>query len=122
MIQLLIVEDEERPANLLKGFFEVQGFAVQVALSGEQALQALEQCQPHVLLLDLNLEGSRVSGLEVLAATKQRSPKTAVFIASGYTEKAYKDEASRLGADRYFEKPLPLAELLEAIQAAANRP
>ena len=123
MTRLLIVDDEPKLVSVLKGFLETKGFDVRTASSGEEAMQLVEQHQPHVMLLDLNLEGSAVSGLDVLTKTKARFPSTVVFVVSGYTEEDKKEQALKQGADRYLEKPLLLPDVLKAVQeAAANLP
>lgn len=123
MTRLLIVDDEQKLVSVLKGFLETKGFDVRTASSGVEAMQMVEQHQPHVMLLDLNLEGSAVSGLDVLTQTKARLPNTVVFVVSGYTEEDKKEQALKQGADRYLEKPLLLPDVLKAVQeAAANLP
>lgn len=119
MTRLLIVDDEQKLVSILKGFLETKGFDVRTASSGAEAMQLVEQHQPHLMLLDLNLEGSAVSGLDVLTKAKARFPNMVVFVVSGYTEEEKKEQALKQGADRYLEKPLLLPDVLKAVQEAA---
>lgn len=121
MARLLIVDDEEKLVTILKGFLTGRGFEVWTAKSGDEALQLVEQHKPQVMLLDLNLEGSPVSGLEVLAKTKALLPGAVVLVVSGYSDEDKKAAALKHGADDYLEKPLLLPDVLKAIQNALTK-
>lgn len=116
-VKLLIVDDEQKLVSTYKGFFELHGFVVSVATNGEEAVQLVEQQRPHVVLLDWQLLGSKLQGLDVLQHTKALLPNTLVFMYSGFGD-AEKEEALRHGADQFLEKPLQLPELVQTIKAA----
>ena len=62
----IVIADDDRPiAELLCTIFEDEGYAVQCCYSGEAALAAVEQCQPDLAILDMQME-KRGSGLEVV--------------------------------------------------------
>ena len=121
-VTLLIVDDEEKMVNTLKGYFEaVGGFEVLTALTGEDALALIEAQQPSIVLLDKRFEHSPMQGLELLEKAKARFPKTQIIIISGYTTEADKQEALSLGADQFLEKPLMLPEIKKAVQEAVAK-
>ncbi len=115
-LRLLIVDDEEKLVAMLADYFTLKGFAVQTAMTGETGLALLDSHQPHLLLLDKRLEGSKVQGVDILQAAKRRTPTPLVLMFSGYTEDEHKEEAFKFGADRFLEKPLMLPEVFQAVQ------
>lgn len=109
MIRLLVVDDEPEICDFLKSFFEDREFQVQSALSGEQALQAVERFHPQVILLDIMM-GS-VDGISVLKQIKTKHPKTKVIMVTALETTEKIEEAMRAGADNYITKPLSLEYL-----------
>lgn len=106
MIRLLVVDDEPEICEFLKSFFEDRDFQVRTALSGEQALKAVEEFHPQVMLLDIKM--GAVDGLAVLRKVKERHPKTKVIMVTALETSDKIEEAMRLGADNYITKPLSL--------------
>lgn len=82
------------------------------AADGVEALRAVEQHRPDLLVLDIGLPG--VSGLEVTRETSRRSPRTRVLILSMHASETYVAEALRNGASGYVLKSSRSAEVLEA--------
>lgn len=109
MIRLLVVDDEPEICDFLKSFFEDREFEVQSALSGEQALAAVERFHPQVVLLDIMM-GS-VDGISVLKQIKAKHPKTKVIMVTALETTEKIEEAMRAGADNYITKPLSLEYL-----------
>ena len=119
--RLLIVDNEVKWLATLKAFFEGRGYLVWAVTSGEAALQVLTQHQPQVVLLDMQLGASRLHGLDVLRQIKTHWAGIAVLVCSGSADADKKTEALSLGADRFFDKPVNLVDLLRAIQAVNGR-
>jgi DNA-binding response OmpR family regulator len=109
MTRLLVVDDEPEICEFLKTFFEERDFKVQVANSGEAALERLEKFKPHVVLLDIKM--GLVDGLAVLRKVKEKDPRTKVIMVTAIETKDKIEEAMRLGADNYITKPLSLEYL-----------
>jgi two-component system nitrogen regulation response regulator NtrX len=118
---LLIVDDEKHLLTTLKAFFELRGYRVWGAVGGEAALQIVRRYQPSVVLLDLRLGDSRLQGLDILQQVKARWPGIAVLMWSGSADAHTKVAALQLGAERFFDKPLSIAEVLQAVQEASKR-
>jgi two-component system copper resistance phosphate regulon response regulator CusR len=118
-VRILLVEDELKVANALKQGLEAEHYEVRVAHTGEEAF-FLATTQPFdLLLLDLMLPGR--SGLEILAALRQRGLQTRVLILTA--KDSVEDRVVGLdgGADDYLVKPFAFPELLARIRALVRR-
>jgi DNA-binding response OmpR family regulator len=115
---VLVVDDDPDIRAALRDVLGDNGFVVLDAATGGQAHQLLEEHDPDVILLDLNLPD--VSGLDVLIeVTKSRS--TPVIVLSGRTGEADRVVGLDLGADDYITKPFAARELVARVNAAIRR-
>ncbi len=115
--RILIVEDEEALLATLRDELEQGGFAVDPAVTGEEALRKLEDHPPDAVILDLLLPYG-VDGMGVLARLKQseRLRDIPVIMLTNVGDDESVREALELGADAYFQKTrYSLAELLERL-------
>ena len=112
--RILIVDDEEAVQDVLREYFDDQGYAVETAPNAVAALAAVRERLPDVVMLDLNLPGAMV-GLEVLGALAARCP---VIVITANTDDQVGHETLRLGAFDYVSKPFDFAYLDLAVQAA----
>src|SRR5438067_13723262 len=78
----LIVDDDGAMARLLEECFRTRGMTTLIARSGDEALRAVHEMHPDIVLLDVALPGS-ANGLEVLAAIRERHLDTAVILTTG---------------------------------------
>ena len=113
MSKLFIVDDEPTFQEMVKPFFELKGYTVFAAVSGEEALPRIEAEKPDAVLLDMHLKG-KLDGIEVLKQIKEKSPSSAVIMLTGI-ESNIKDETLRLGASKFLSKPVTVKTLNEAI-------
>ncbi len=107
--KILIVDDESVVRHSLKKFCEQEGYEVVTASSGVKALKSLEEMNPEIILLDINLPDT--NGLELLKTIKEVKPEKAVIMITGHSDVGGAIEAMKLGALDYFEKPLDLEKL-----------
>ncbi len=114
MARLVIVDDQTPLAAVLAQFFSQRGFSVQTA-GLEAALSLVRAHQPDVLLLDPYPGSSGLDGAELLRTLKALCPKAVIFIISAEIRDEKKATMLELGAKRYFEKPLSMREVLQAI-------
>jgi diguanylate cyclase (GGDEF)-like protein len=118
--KILLADDEPQILELLTEFLTGQGFIVQTAIDGLQALAALEAEEFTLALLDLKLPGR--SGLDLLSFIKTHSPETEVILFTGNAELESAIQALRLGAYDYLLKSdLLLADLQAVINRALER-
>ena len=116
--QLLFVEDEESVREAFALRLSDQGYLVQTAGSGEEALSLLRSFEPDILVLDLVMPN--LSGLEVLARVKQTSPNLLAILltARGTVKDAV--EATKLGAFDFVAKSIDMEDLLHALHRATE--
>jgi len=112
---VLIVDDEPPIRRLLHGTLTRAGYRVAEAANGRQALEALGEAQPDVVLLDLGLPDR--DGLELIPAIRKQS-KAAILIVSARDATEQKVTALDLGAVDYVTKPFDTEELLARVRAA----
>ena len=119
--QVLLVEDEEALLTMLRYNLEKEGFEVATAINGEEALIAVEERRPDVVLLDWMLP--MVSGIEVCRqlrrGTETRDLPIIMLTARG--EEGDKIRALNSGADDYITKPFSPSELIARLNALLRR-
>ncbi len=123
---VLIVEDENDLNEAYRMILTQAGYSVVTSFDGKEALEALTQHDPEIILLDLRMP--RMDGIEFLrhADLKNKHPKTRVIVFSNYDMQKEIDEAYQLGADRYILKawasPKELLQIVEdALSARSAR-
>jgi DNA-binding NtrC family response regulator len=107
--KILIVDDELIMRESLAGWLERDGYAVQTAPSGEDALEMLKETRFDILLVDIKMEG--ISGLDVLGHVKENDPDVAVVMITAYGSIPTAIEAMKRGAYDYMLKPFDPNEL-----------
>jgi DNA-binding response OmpR family regulator len=119
-MKILVVEDEVKLATLIRRGLTEQGYGVDLAASGEEALDWLETTTYDAMLLDLMLPG--IDGLDVCQSLRRRRIRTPVLMLTA--RDAVPDRVAGLdaGADDYLIKPFAFAELLARIRALTRRP
>jgi two-component system response regulator RegX3 len=116
--RVLLVEDEESFSDALSFQLERDGFEVEVAATGTDALAAYDRSGADVVLLDLMLPG--LSGTEVCRALRSRSNVPIIMVTARDAE-IDKIVGLELGADDYVTKPYSSRELIARIRAVLRR-
>ena len=115
-IRVLVVEDQPKilkaQIKLLETFEEIE--IVGEALSGESALEKIEEVKPEVLLLDLGLP--QMSGIDVTRKVKATHPEIEILIFTIFDEEEKVTEAITAGAAGYLLKGTPVEKIVEAIK------
>ena len=99
---ILILEDEDVLSRALRIALENEGFEVDVASSGEAAIDKINENQFDFFLLDLVIPG--IDGFEVLKKIREKNTEALVFVLSNLSDDESKERAKKLGADEYFVK------------------
>jgi len=115
-IKLLLVDDEVDYVRTMAERLEMRDIGSRVALSGEEALNLVDEEAPDVMVLDLRMPG--INGMEVLERIKKEHPHVEVIILTGHGSDAEEKEARRLGAFDYLQKPADSNELQKKITSA----
>ena len=122
---ILIVDDETDIRELIGGILEDEGHSTRSARDADEALRAIEDRRPQLVILDIWLQGSRLDGLEVLSHIKRAHPELPVVIISGHGNIETAVTAIRRGAYDYIEKPFKADRLilvtLRALEASQLR-
>jgi two-component system, NtrC family, nitrogen regulation response regulator NtrX len=116
MAAILIVDDEPNIRRLLASLLEAEGHVARTAASGEDALAAVEEEEPDVVLLDLALPGA--SGLEILATLRSTNAAMPVVMMSGRATLDDAVRATKIGAFHFIEKPLSAEAVLLTVASA----
>ncbi len=117
--RLLIADDEYWVRENLMHVVDWQDLMIEPldpAVDGEDALRKVESGRPDILITDINMPF--VSGNDVIRSVKQRYPRTAVIVLSGYSDFAFVRDALVCGAVDYLLKPVSKSALLEALEKA----
>ena len=112
-IRVLVVDDELFVGELLKEYLSIIGYEVTAVSNGEDALSSIQQTPPHIVILDIRMPG--MGGMEVLKQIKEKNRTTGVIMLSAYGDPETVNEALRLGADHYLQKPMNLKHLVETL-------
>ena len=120
-MEILIVEDEPKIAQLIQMALEAEGFSCHRCADGLTALQAFQEYQPDVIILDLMLPG--LDGLEVCARIRQKpGPKDPyIMMLTAKGEEIDRVIGLSTGADDYLVKPFSPRELVARVRALLRR-
>ncbi len=116
---VLIVDDEPRMRDMLTRAVTELGFTVAAARSAEQAAKMVDETNPAIMLLDLNLPGK--NGLDFLKEVHQKAPHIQTIILTGYGTLEAAKTALRNEVADFLTKPCPLDELERALSRAHQR-
>jgi response regulator RpfG family c-di-GMP phosphodiesterase len=111
--KVLIVDDENGVRDLMSRWLEAGGYRVTTAANAEEALGRLEDVAPAVALCDIRMPGH--DGLWLAERIRQRSPETAVIMATGVHDVGPAVESLRSGVIDYLTKPFGRDRLREAV-------
>ncbi len=115
---VLLVEDDDAIADMLRGFFERDGYRFLHALTGEEAIERLRIRPVSAILLDINLPG--IDGIETCRKIREFS-QTPVIILTARDTEVDKVLGLEMGADDYVTKPFSPRELMARIKAVLRR-
>jgi two-component system, NtrC family, response regulator AtoC len=118
-VRVLVVDDDEITCNLLEEVLSKEGYTVQKALDGRQAIDQGEKQTYDVVLTDIKMVG--VDGMEVLRAYRQKSPETIIIMMTAFGSIETAIRAIKEGAYDYVSKPFKLEEIKLTIHRALEQ-
>ena len=118
-MRVLVIEDEEKMADLLRRGLEEEGMSVELAYDGESGLRAGQTGTHDLVILDLGLPHR--DGLSLARALRQSGQKTPILILTAQDSTEMKVRGLDSGADDYLTKPFAFAELLARVRALHRR-
>lgn len=115
--RLLIVDDDRTVLYSYKRLFKFAGVEVDTARSLDKALTFMKKKDYRAVVSDLNLKGENgLEGLEVLRRVKHMNMDTKRILITAYGSFNIKEKARELGIDYYFEKPVPIDNLIKILR------
>jgi DNA-binding response OmpR family regulator len=113
---ILIVDDEKDFANALKLRFKNEGYDVDIAIDGKEALDKVNSSAPDLIILDLMLP--KIDGLKLCRMIKfdERYKKIPVVMLTARSQDSDQVLGQQVGADAYFVKPVENKELLSKVK------
>ncbi|MGK5082396.1 sigma-54 dependent transcriptional regulator [Bdellovibrionota bacterium FG-1] len=115
---MLVVDDDEVTRKLLKEVLEREGYSVQLAASGEEAVRVLRQSGFPIIVSDIRMV--ELDGMAVLREAKRRDSATAVILMTGFGSMEGAIEAIQEGAFDYISKPFKIDHLKSVVARAAK--
>ena len=113
---VLVADDEPAIVEMIRDILEDSGFRVVTAANGSEALRLVEEAEPEVVLLDMNMPV--LDGEGFIAALRERGiPTPIVVMTAGSSARRW---AAQLGADAYLSKPFELASLVDVTKRFAT--
>lgn len=119
MNRILVVDDDDMIREHLARLLRQAGFSASTAADGVEALAAISNTAPDLVVLDVLMP--RSDGREVLRTLRQRGDWTPVILLTGVGESGARADALEEGADDYLNKPFDPTELLARIRAVLRR-
>jgi two-component system response regulator MprA len=119
-VKILVVDDERAVRESLRRALELEGYEIELAEDGGQALERLaREDQPDAVILDVLMPG--VDGLEVCRTLRNQGSRLPVLMLTARTQVEDRVEGLDAGADDYLTKPFALEELLARVRALLRR-
>ncbi|MGD9899168.1 MAG: sigma-54-dependent transcriptional regulator [Calditrichaceae bacterium] len=119
MAKVLTVDNEERMCKLIKAEFELNDHDVDMAFSGKNALDLIQQKTYDIVVTDLKMND--VDGMAVLEFTKKHSPGTEVILITAFATQETALDAMKKGAYDYLIKPFKMDELSLRVNRILNQ-
>lgn len=116
---VLVVDDDAAIRRSLERGLRLNGFTVRTAADGPEALTAIGQAPPDVLVLDVSMPG--LSGIQVCARLRDEGRDLPVLMLSALDETADRIAGLQAGGDDYLVKPFALQELVLRLRALLRR-
>jgi two-component system OmpR family response regulator len=117
--RILVVDDEASIVDAVATALRYEGFDVQEAANGRDAIAAVARYEPDLVVLDWMLPD--IEGIEVGRRIREQGFKTAILFLTAKEAVENKVEALRAGGDDYVTKPFSLAEIVARVQAILRR-
>ena len=122
--KILVVDDVDTIARVYARFLERQGYEVQIAFNGEEALTVWEKFQPDLIISDIRMP--KMSGFELANKIRKKKPDQKIVLMTGYADEADVLEQQKNHGFPFFTKPADLqttvAKIVEEVLADAYNP
>ena len=116
---ILVVDDNEDNAHIIRDYLEARGYVISVAYNGDEAMELFEKEKPQLVLLDVMMPGR--DGWQVCREMKdsEAGRDVRVIMVTALQDWTDKRQAIETGADDFVEKPFELAKLAMVVERNA---
>ena len=118
-MKILVLEDNDRLAKVIKGVLDKEGYSVDLFYDGEKALDALN-CGYHCFILDINVPS--LDGLSILETIRLYHKEIPVIIMSSNHDLEKIQSSYEIGCDDYLKKPFFIYELVQKVKKLCHKP
>ncbi|MGD0451657.1 MAG: response regulator [Candidatus Bathyarchaeia archaeon] len=112
--RIIIVDDDENIRKTMKAILEDEGYVVDLATTGNEAIEMTQETTYNIALLDIRLPD--MEGVELLKLIKDNVPKTRKIMVTGYPSMQNAISALNKNADAYLVKPVDIEKLLNMVK------
>ncbi len=112
--RILVIDDDESITNTMKAILEDEGYIVDLAATGREAIKRTEETAYNVALIDIRLPD--MEGVELLKLMKDAVPRTRKIMMTGYPSMQNAVAALNKNADIYLIKPVDIEKLLSTVK------
>lgn len=118
-MKILVIEDEHRVANIIKGSLEQENYSVDVAFDGDEGYKLIQDNQYDLYVIGWNIPGSK-NGIEIIKSMRQIKLHNPVILISDKSDTGSKKIGLSSGADDYLIKPFSVQKLLVKVKSLLN--
>jgi len=118
-IRVVVADDEEIVLSLVRDALEDEGYAVQTASCGEEALEIVADSGIDMIITDIRMP--RMDGIELVKRIREKHSDVVVIFMTGYANLNSAKDAIKMGASEYIMKPFELSEIRLAVSNAADK-
>lgn len=116
--KILVVDDEDALRTVLSSELVGEGYEVETAADGDEAINVVQTKPFDLVLLDIKMP--KVDGFEVLKFLKSKYPNVKVIMLTGFADLKNAIESKKLGAEDFVSKPYDLVDLLTTIERVVS--
>lgn len=113
-VQILVLEDDQELREMLAEVLEDEGFSVETASHGEEAVEKAHRQPFDLVVADIRMDG--IDGLEALSQVRSQRPDVGSLVVTGYADEADTERAGRLGLGGCLKKPFSAEVFLEEVR------
>ncbi|MDQ8195985.1 response regulator [Coraliomargarita sp. SDUM461004] len=117
---VLIIEDNEALANMLRRRLIKRGYHVKLAVTGEEGLRSAIESVPSILLLDMNLPGKSGWSIAKELKSTEQTQKIPIIAITAHAMKGDRERALQVGCDHYLIKPIDFDQLICLLEEYLN--
>lgn len=112
--RLLVVDDQKGIRRLLQELFRREGFEVEVAADGMEAIELVKSSVPDVILMDMKMP--RMNGLEASETILKMNQDVSIIMMTAYGEIEMMEKAVEVGVKKYITKPFDISVLRDMVK------